>query len=82
MRRFFSVVAATISVRVPFYIADKRDLRRAKCVKLRSNRSHFTTVPPYEGTNFNGASCLSEDTDGLQTTERQQRNFNAPFPPW
>ena len=80
--RLFSAGAATFSVRAPFYIADKRVLRRAKRVKLRGNRSHFTTVPSFEGANTDGASCLSEDTEGLQMTVRQQRNFIAPFPPW
>ena len=81
-RRRFSAGAATISIRAPFYIADKTDLRKAKCVKLRGNRSHFTTVLPFEGVNFNGANCLSEDTDGLQMTVRQPCNFIAHFPPW
>ena len=81
-RCLFSAGAATFSVRAPFYVADKRDLQRAKRVKLCGNRSHFTTVPSFEGANFDGASCLSEDTDGLQTTVRQQRNSIASFPPW
>ena len=49
-------------------------------MKLHGNRSHFTTVPPFEGANVDDASCLSEDTDSLQATVRQQRNFIAPFP--
>ena len=76
---FFSAGTATISVCALFYIADRRDLRRAKRVKLRGIRSHFTTLPPFEGAQFDGASCLSEDMDDLQTTVRQQRNFIALF---
>ena len=78
-RRRFSAGAPTISVRAPFYIANKRDLQRAKHVKLRGNRSHFTTVLPFEGANFDGASCLNKGTDGLQMTVRQQSNFIALF---
>ena len=43
----FTTDATTISVRLPFYIAYKRDLQRARCVKMSGNRS-FKTVSPFK----------------------------------